>query len=111
MNAGKLVGTIALPPEWAAGATITRVEPVARADVVGGMALLVMVMLSDDSNIMALTYPKGCAHLRIAPMGTVVEMLISGDQPASDPIVEKMWGVAIESMNGALDAAREEFGV
>jgi hypothetical protein len=105
-----LVGVIDFPREWVGLSRFTRTEIVASADVKGGKALLVMAMLSDDSNLMALCYPGGQAALRIARMANTVESRFSGRKPSVDPLTEKMWGIAVESMHAALEKTRDELG-
>lgn len=106
-----LVGQVRFPPEWIGLARFTHIDLVATADLESGVALLVLFVLSDGSNLAAVTYPDGQALLRIAPMGTTVESHFDGARPSKHPKTEAAWGIAIESMHAALAKKREELGL
>jgi hypothetical protein len=107
----ELVAEIKFPPEWIGVARFTLVEPIAEAEIDGGKALLVLAVLSDGTNLAAVTYPEGQALLRIAPMSNTVESRLSGVRPSADPKTDAIWGIAVGSMHGALAKTREEMGL
>lgn len=105
--------TVELPPEWkTADWSVDHIAPIAEADLAYGKALLVMAMLNDGTNILALTWPSGQRLARMSPeTGFAIEERFTGRSPQSGAAkIDEVWRLGVESMVRAGHEAERELG-
>jgi hypothetical protein len=100
-----------LPPEWKTGEWHV-IDPVAQVKHGPGDALAVLCVLSDGTNVGALTWPGGQALMRTGPpTAYAMEERFDGQSPReAGGKVAEVWTLLTDCLIAAVRAAERELG-
>lgn len=112
MSAFENVHSIELPEEWRTADVNPRfVEVVGTVDLPRGrQAVIVMLMLTDGTNIIAISWDRGTRFVRAtAHTNWAIEEKFIGASPAADEgVLLEAWKSAVELLSGSVKDTRAE---
>jgi hypothetical protein len=107
MSARKTL-VVSPPQEWMGAGVEFERSDCWHATCKHGPVVLVAVTLTDGSNLMMLSHPRGQASLRVPPDAWKIESHFTGRKPSYDAKVQRLWENTVKAAATGVDAAREK---